>query len=109
MFSFKRMYRSYTVIQIKLQMASLMLNQVPRMKLSDEIWEMIDTILKRKHKLRKMIFGKTKYSGGGLHDEYNIAPSQSLELESFKRKLEKFLNMTDCKERDLSKAFRMLM
>ena len=110
MFSFNRIYRSYTVIQIKLEMASLMLNQMPRMKLSDEIWGMIDTILKRKHKLRKMIFGKTKYSGG-LHDEYNIAPSQSLELESFKRKLEKFSNMTDCKERDLpvSKVFRMLI
>ena len=100
MFSFKRIYRSYTVIQIKLEMASLMLNQMPRMKLSDEIWEMIDIILKRKHKLRKLIFGKTKYSGG-LHDEYNISPSQSLELESFKRKLEKFSNMTDCKEWDL--------
>ena len=99
LFSFNRIYRSYTVIQIKLEMASLMLNQMPRMKLSDEIWGMIDTILKRKHKLRKMIFGRKKYSGR-LHNEFNIAPSQSLELESFKRKLEKFLSMTDCKERD---------
>jgi len=76
---------------------------MPRMKLSDEIWEMIDTILKRKSKLRKMIFGRTIATNGGLHNEYNIAPSQSLELTGFKRKLEKFLDMTDSKERD--KAF----
>ena len=75
---------------------------MPRKKLSDEIWEMIDTILKRKSKLRKMIFGRTIATNGGLHNEYNIAPSQSLELTGFKRKLEKFLDMTDSKERDIS-------
>ena len=78
---------------------------MPRKKLSDEIWEMIDTILKRKHKLRKMIFGRTRATNGGLHKEYNIAPSQSLELTGFKRNLEKFLDMTDSKERDFSETF----
>ena len=81
-------------------MASLMSSNMPRKKLSDEIWEMIDTILKRKSKLRKMIFGRTIATNGGLLNEYNIAPSQSLELTGFKRKLEKFLDMTDSKERD---------
>ena len=78
-------------------MASLMSNNMPRMKLSDEIWGIVDTIIKRKNKLKKMIYGRY-----GDHEDYNIAPSQTLELEGFKRKLERFLNMTDCKERDIS-------
>ena len=78
-------------------MTSLMSNNKPLMKLSDEIWNVVDTIIKRFNKLSKVIYGKY-----GDHEDYNIAPSQTLELEGFKRKLERFLNMTDSKERDIS-------
>ena len=110
-FAFRIYRRTRTTVErleIELEMASLMSSNMPRMKLSDEIWEMIDTILKRKHNLRKMIFGRTIATNGGLHKEYNIAPSQSLELTGFKRKLEKFLDMTDSKERDISVSIVML-
>ena len=72
-------------------MASIMSPNMPRKKLSDEIWTTVDSIDRRRNKLRKIIFHD---------DEFNIAPSQTLELNSYKRKLEKFLNMTDCKERN---------